>query len=111
MAQEWKLTEDKIDHLAKAYLDDALDTIQLYRIPLTQQLCDCFGASYATHARRIVCERGQHSTTGDSAALAQRRGDVPRKRDASETLQGADGHQHPPNRVKAGSTRDNRSSE
>ena len=41
IAQEWKLTEDKIDSLAKDYLDDALKTIELYRIPLTQQLCDC----------------------------------------------------------------------
>ena len=41
IAQEWRLTEDKIDSLAKDYLDDALKTIDLYRIPLTQQLCDC----------------------------------------------------------------------
>lgn len=40
-AQELKLTEEQIDRRAKAYLDDALDTIQLYRIPLTQPLCDC----------------------------------------------------------------------
>ena len=72
IAQEWKLTEDKIDHLAKAYLDDALKTIQLYRIPLTQQLCDCFGASYATHARRIVCERV--STLRGATALRSPKG-------------------------------------
>ena len=41
IAQECKLTEHKIDSLANAYLNDALKTIELYRIPLTQQLCDC----------------------------------------------------------------------
>ena len=63
IAQEWKLTEDKIDSLAKAYLDDALKTIELYRIPLTQlpfeavpamkERADCRRAISASRAERM----------------------------------------------------------
>jgi hypothetical protein len=76
IAQEWKLTENKIDHLAKAYLEDALDTIQLYRIPLTQGVCDCLeqaiqhtiAALYASASNTLGRETAQRSPNNGVAA-------------------------------------------
>jgi hypothetical protein len=79
IAAEWKLTEDKIDRLAMAYLDNALDTIQLYRIPLTQSLCGCLeqalehmlAASYASASRTLAQATAGRSPNGVEVHLGR----------------------------------------
>lgn len=39
--EEWKYKEELSDALATGYVQDALETCQLYDIPLTQSICDC----------------------------------------------------------------------
>jgi hypothetical protein len=79
IAQEWKLTENKIDALAKAYVDDALDTISLFQIPLTKQLCDCLeqatehmlAASYASAISTLRGPTAQRSPNGVATHLGR----------------------------------------
>lgn len=39
--EEWKYKEELFHSLATGYVQDAIETCQLYDIPLTQSICDC----------------------------------------------------------------------
>ena len=39
--QEWTLSENLANEMAKGEVEDALETCRLYDIPVTHQLCDC----------------------------------------------------------------------
>lgn len=46
-AKEWKMSEEYLDALASGYVQDAIDTCNLYDIPLTSQICQCLEQSAA----------------------------------------------------------------
>ena len=40
--QEWKIKQEHLERLASGFVEAALETCQLYDIPLTESMCSCF---------------------------------------------------------------------